>query len=403
MRKLFGLKKKDDRSSRHSMSGPPPSSFIPQTNPYAQGSQPYPPTTQPFDPGSQQYPQAFHNQQQQQYASNRHSYTPSPQPQHNQTPPPANTVRPGEPFRSQGDDLTQQGDYTGAVVMYDAALRAAPNDVGLLLSRTTALSMTNPPRLDQALKDADMVIQLDPRSWQGWLEKGRVLSRMGDLQSAEEALTNAVGFAQDYGRNVAQSHLADVRARRAQFSATTTSTSSSALTSAHHTSPPSQSSFPTSTHPTPPQINVTGSAGTTSSIPLRPAQASYGPSNTIPPQTSQAPPVITAPAPLTSQTTPHTTTTNTTGSTQTGQQSQTAGLQPSSNTNFTWAPSSPGRATTPRPNGKYKLFTYWNSSNCFDQQLRVSRLAILQISQRDLTVSVARQTLRASPKVSMIY
>lgn len=356
MRKLFGLKKKEDRSLRHSMSGPPPSSFNPQTNPYAQGSQPYTAsTTQPFAPTSQQPSQPFHNNQQL-YASNRHSYTPSLQPQQVQAPPPpANVTRPGEPFRSQGDELAQKGDYTGAVVMYDAALRAAPNDVGLLLSRTTALSMTDPPKLDLALKDADMVIQLDPRSWQGWLEKGRVLSKMGDLQSAEEALTNAVGFAQDYGRNVAQSHLADVRARRAQFSTTTTTTTAAstlppALTSANVTSPPTQSSFPTSTPPAPLQVNITGPAGTTSNIPLRPAQVSSQPPNAHSSQLSQAPPITIAPAPVTSQTFPHSITTTNTGSLQASQPLHT-GLNPSNNTSSTWAPSSPGRATTPRPNG----------------------------------------------------
>ncbi|EEP77420.1 predicted protein [Uncinocarpus reesii 1704] len=341
MRKLFGLKKKDDRPSRHSMTAAPPSTYNPQQSPYGQGSHPYTPT--PQTP--------------QQYAQNRHSYTPShqayshqPQPQAQPQPPlqqvqaplQPNTVRLGEPFRSQGDELTQRGDYNGAVVMYDAALRAAPNDIGLLLSKTTALSMSNPPRLDLALKDADTVIQLDPRSWQGWLEKGRILSRMGDMQGAEEALTNAVGFAQDYGKNVAQSALADVRARRTQFSASSTTTSSPAFTSSNISSPPSFSS--------PPLINVsTPAEGSTSTIPLRPAQqpsqSNKAPISTPPPQTASPRTATQSPLPPQTTTNPATTANNTTSS-------QTSTLQAPDNTNSAWTFSSPGRATTPRPNAQ---------------------------------------------------
>lgn len=100
--------------------------------------------------------------------------------------------------------------------MYDAALRSAPDDLSLLLSRSMAHSMSTPPRLDLALKDADAVIQLNPEWWQGWLQKGKILLRMGNLQSAEEVLTKAAGFAQGMDRNRAQRALADVRKRRPQ-------------------------------------------------------------------------------------------------------------------------------------------------------------------------------------------
>ncbi|EER22999.1 hypothetical protein D8B26_004292 [Coccidioides posadasii str. Silveira] len=335
MRKLFGIKKKDERSSRHSLAGPPPSSFNPQANSYASTT-----PAQQFTPGSQPFHQP---QTPQQYAPNRHSYAP-PSQQQNQYQPPIQSqpaqARPGEPFRSQGDDLSQRGDYNGAAVMYEAALRVAPNDISLLLSRTMALSMTNPPRLDLALKDADTVIQLDPRSWQGWLEKGRILSRMGDLQAAEEALTNAVGFASDYGRNVAQSALADVRARRAQFSATTTTTSSPALTSTN-TTPPTFSS-PPAPPPPPPLIDVTApTESTTTNLPLRPAQT---------PQ-----PTTTSTAALSSA-----------SPAQTTQQPSAPTLQPI-NANSAWTPSSPGRATTPRPNVPNE-----SSSNTTSQSARTN-------------------------------
>jgi hypothetical protein len=126
----------------------------------------------------------------------------------------ASQVRPGEPFRSQGDELSQKNDYNGAVVMYNAALRSAPDDLSLLLSRSVAHSMSTPPRLDLALKDADAVTQLNPRWWQGWLQKGEIFLQMDNLQSAEEVLTKAAGFAQGMDRNTAQRALADVRKRQ---------------------------------------------------------------------------------------------------------------------------------------------------------------------------------------------
>ena len=100
-----------------------------------------------------------------------------------------------QPFRSRGDDLAKLGDYNGAVVMYNAALLNAPNDRDLLSSRSVAYSMSTPPKLDFASKDADDIIQLNPRWWQGWLRKGEVLFKSGNFKRAEEALTYALGFA----------------------------------------------------------------------------------------------------------------------------------------------------------------------------------------------------------------
>lgn len=185
MRKLFGTKKNDHLTSRHSIKNPE--------------------VVRTAHPGN-----AFPAIPQASQAAT----------QGNQAAAQASQVRPGEPFRSQGDELARNNDYNGAVVMYDAALRCAPNDLSLLLSRSMAYSMSEPPRLDLALKDADCVIQLDPNWWQGWLQKGQILLQRGDLQSAEEALTNATGFAQDFDRNTAQRALADVRVRRAQAPAT---------------------------------------------------------------------------------------------------------------------------------------------------------------------------------------
>jgi tetratricopeptide (TPR) repeat protein len=139
-----------------------------------------------------------------------------PAAQGHQAPAQASQVRPGEPFRSQGDELARKSDYNSALVMYNAALRSAPDDSSLLLSRSMAHSMSEPPNLDLALKDTDRLVQSDPNWWQGWLQRGQVLLRRGDLQSAEEALTNATAFAQGFDIITAQRALDDVRACRAQ-------------------------------------------------------------------------------------------------------------------------------------------------------------------------------------------
>lgn len=121
-------------------------------------------------------------------------------------------------FRARGDDRAQHRDYNGAAMMYDEALRYAPTDTTILLSRSFAHMMSTPPRLDLALQDADAAIQHSPTNWQGWLQKGDTHLRMGDINGAEEALVNAVGFAQGVDKFTAQRLLADVQARRGQSS-----------------------------------------------------------------------------------------------------------------------------------------------------------------------------------------
>jgi Flp pilus assembly protein TadD len=121
-------------------------------------------------------------------------------------------------FRTRGDDRAQHGDYNGAAMMYDEALRYAPTDTTILLSRSFAHMMSTPPRLDLALQDADAVIQHNPTNWQGWLQKGDTCLRAGEINGAEEALKNAVGFAQGVDKFTAQRLLADVQARRGRNS-----------------------------------------------------------------------------------------------------------------------------------------------------------------------------------------
>jgi len=128
--------------------------------------------------------------------------------------PPSTQVGGRDLLHSLGDDRVQQSDYNGAVVMYDEALKHAPDDVTLLLSRSFAHMMSTPPRFELALRDADSAIQLDATGWKGWMQKGETHLRMGDINAAEGALENAVKSARGVNKLAAQKSLADAQSRR---------------------------------------------------------------------------------------------------------------------------------------------------------------------------------------------
>jgi Tetratricopeptide repeat len=154
-----------------------------------------------------------------------------------------------DPFQTRGDELSQNSDYNGAVVMYDAALKIRKTDPVLLLSRSLAYMMSTPPRLDLALQDADTALRYDSSNCQGWLQKGKCHLKNGDINQAEEAFVKAVTFARGTDRLAAQTSLADVRARRTQL---TTEPSSVPVQSTPPTNPPD----PTTTRvPIPRPIN----------------------------------------------------------------------------------------------------------------------------------------------------
>jgi hypothetical protein len=222
-----------------------------------------------------------------------HSAEPAPQSPSTENPTniAPSQVKPGEPFRSQGDDLVVQNDYNGAIVMYNAALRCAPDDVGILLSRSVAHSMSTPPKHDLALKDADTVIQLKPDWWHGWLQKGEILSQMDELQLAEEALTNAVGFAQGVDRTLAHRTLANVQARQARSPSATSLTGSELPRLSQSPSTPQS---PVSTHLIPPVIPPQSPSSASAEL-----RRSTSTSHT---STSPLPPLSTAPPQQTSTT-----------------------------------------------------------------------------------------------------
>ena len=138
-------------------------------------------------------------------------------------------------------------------MMYDEALRCAPADTTLLLSRSFAQMMSTPPRLDLALQDADAAIQHCPTSWQGWSQKGETHRRMGDIKKAEEALVNAVGCAQGMDKLTARRSLVDIQSQRGRASPTASPSS----TSVQYTPTPPTPFSEHSLHTAPPSTPVT--------------------------------------------------------------------------------------------------------------------------------------------------
>jgi hypothetical protein len=71
--------------------------------------------------------------------------------------------------------------------------------------------MATPPRLQDAQQDINAAIQRSPTNWQAWLQKGDVLTGLGDKQGAEQACLNAVNFADGMNTLTAQRALAQAR------------------------------------------------------------------------------------------------------------------------------------------------------------------------------------------------
>lgn len=193
-------------------------------------------------------------------------------------------------FRTRGDDRAQSGDYNGAVVMYDEALSYSPTDLTLLLSRSFAHTMTTPPRLDLALKDADAAIQYSPTNWQAWLQQGETRLKLGDLQGAEDALVNALRFAEGINKVTAQRSLADVRARRAMPPLAAEQRPSSVPSTSPAASPSSELPIRTPLSVSDPQaIHTQPTSQTSSTTSPATADSRHTPRATSIPQPSQAP------------------------------------------------------------------------------------------------------------------
>ncbi|KAF1813431.1 hypothetical protein P152DRAFT_457795 [Eremomyces bilateralis CBS 781.70] len=97
----------------------------------------------------------------------------------------------GEIFGAQGDKLSNECNYNDAIAMYTAALGSMPTNTHLLISRCIAYQLSQPPRIDRAMLDANTAIRVDSSCWQGWYQRGELLQDAGYSSSAIESLRRA--------------------------------------------------------------------------------------------------------------------------------------------------------------------------------------------------------------------
>jgi len=116
-------------------------------------------------------------------------------------------------FASSGDRLIEQGSYNIAVYMYDEALKFAPADTTILLSRSLAHMLSDPPAINAAHNDVKQCLELDPKNWQAWQLKGDLLMREDNFKDAEPAFRNAIAYSKGMDKVRAQRSLADARSK----------------------------------------------------------------------------------------------------------------------------------------------------------------------------------------------
>ncbi|KAG8534015.1 uncharacterized protein KY384_000857 [Bacidia gigantensis] len=125
--------------------------------------------------------------------------SPSPSPNH------------GELFRDRGIELSEAGDYDGAIPMYDTALSYEHSDVTTLLYRSFAHTLRRTPDLEKALQDAEQAVQIDQTKWKAWKQKGEILRSQGNIPEAIGALTKAADLASGLDRLELQRLLQSVK------------------------------------------------------------------------------------------------------------------------------------------------------------------------------------------------
>ncbi|KAH0555637.1 hypothetical protein GP486_006415 [Trichoglossum hirsutum] len=212
-------------------------------------------------------------------------------------------------FRERGDERVGRNDYNGAVAMYDEALRHAPSDTTILLSRSIAHMESTPPNLHLALQDAVAATRYSPENWRAWMQRGEACLRVGDIQEAEEAMVKAEAFAQGLDKLFAKRNLATVRDQQKQIppaaepsAASTESAPPGALSQSTFSAPtqPSSSGGPSQSRDMRPSAPAQPTLG---SAPAQPAPSSTLRKPTLPdtharstPQTPR--PGTSKPAPL---------------------------------------------------------------------------------------------------------
>lgn len=90
-----------------------------------------------------------------------------------------------EEHREKGNELYKGGNYPGALKEYDEGIRRDPNSCAIYSNRcATYIKLMV---LDQALKDAEKCIELDPKFTKAYLRKGNVHHLMKEYHKAMKA------------------------------------------------------------------------------------------------------------------------------------------------------------------------------------------------------------------------
>ncbi|KAF7555754.1 hypothetical protein G7Z17_g1885 [Cylindrodendrum hubeiense] len=143
-------------------------------------------------------------------------------------------------FRKNGQQRKEEGKFGDAVVMYEAAVAIEPGNAGLRLSLCEARAMCDPPQLERALQDVEVVIQQAPSNGDAYRRKGDILERLQNFKAAETAFQTAIQLLTGRARLGTHESLARVRERisRDQNNLPLESDSITPAPSADDTSPP---------------------------------------------------------------------------------------------------------------------------------------------------------------------
>lgn len=104
-------------------------------------------------------------------------------------------------------------------MLYEEALLVQPDNSLILLKRSQARMLLEPPQLDLALQDVNSAIERQPTLGQAWRQKGDIYMLLNDFPAAQDALQHAVGSLQGMEKVQAQRALAECRLKSERNSA----------------------------------------------------------------------------------------------------------------------------------------------------------------------------------------
>jgi tetratricopeptide (TPR) repeat protein len=98
----------------------------------------------------------------------------------------------GSAFWMRGDALMKKRDYDGAILAFNAALEADPDNVGYLNSRGIAYSDKGDD--EHALADYELCLKLRPNFANAYNNRGVIFLRKGDFDRAFEEFSSAIKY-----------------------------------------------------------------------------------------------------------------------------------------------------------------------------------------------------------------